>query len=147
MSALRDSENAVTDYEGTPEEDVAGMTTPAEMADWLAATGLYTSVRDEGNWVVTKGVAHALGLVPGAGTDIALLINAHILGSASAANKKADDFILSAFPNHFVVLKTPIVERSGMIEFQCWSWASIYSVSVPRDTFDANYYGGIIATV
>jgi hypothetical protein len=39
MSALRDSSNLVLDFEGTPEEDVSGITTPGEITDWLIATG------------------------------------------------------------------------------------------------------------
>jgi peptidoglycan hydrolase-like protein with peptidoglycan-binding domain len=145
MSALRDDENWLLDYEGTPEETVSAATSPAEMRSWLAATGLYRRVRDEGNWVLTKGVAHAKRLSPGANTDIALLINAHILSGAAATRKKSDSFIESAFPNHFVVLNTPIVERAGKIEFGCWTWGGNYRVSVNRGTFDANYYGAVIA--
>lgn len=145
MSALRDDQNWFWDYQGTPSETVSAATTPAEMRQWLKATGLYRRVRDEGNWVLTKGLAHAKGLSPGPNIDIALLVNAHILSGAAATRKKSDKFIMSAFPNHFVVLNTPIVESAGKIEFECWTWGGNYSLSLKRDTFDANYYGAVIA--
>ena len=145
MSALRDSENAMLDFEGTPDETVSGATTPGEMTSWLQKTGLYKSVSDEGNWFFAKGVSHALNLSPAADNDIVLLINAHIMTHSSATQKKSNEFILSAFPNHFVVLRSPIVENSGNIQFKCWTWGGVESVSVPRDTFEANYYGAVIA--
>ena len=148
MSALRDSENAIVDFEGTPSEDFAGLTTPGEMADWLEATRLYSDVSDEGNWYFTKGLGHALGLRPASDTDVVMLINAHILaGAGVTGKKKSDDFILSAFPNHFVVLKSPVTESAGHIEFDCWTWGSLVHVRVPTSTFESNYYGAVIGRI
>ncbi len=149
MSALRDSENAVLDFEGMPSEDVAGLTTPAEMADWLRATGLYTDVSDEGNWYFTKGLGHALGLRPAPDTDVVMLINAHVLTSAAVVgHKKSDNFILSAFPNHFVVLRSAVTQPTpGEVEFDCWTWGSNVHVRIATSVFEANYYGAAIANV
>ncbi len=148
MSSLRDSTNTFLDFEGMPDEDLSGLTTPAELAGWLRATGLYPDVSDEGNWFFTKGLGHALGLVPDADTDIALLINAHILSSAATSgHKKSDEFVLSAFPNHFVVLRSRITQPSAdEVEFSCWTWGDDnVHVRIASDTFAANYYGAVIA--
>ncbi|MFH1717988.1 MAG: hypothetical protein ABIF19_11590 [Planctomycetota bacterium] len=146
MSALRDDQNLLMDYEGTPEENASAATSPAEIRSWLKATGLYSRVKNDANWVVTKNVDHAKALSPDKKSkDVILLINAHILSGASANNKKSDEFILSAFPNHYVGLETPVVERDGQVRFTCWSWGGLYTVAVPAETFKANYYGAVIA--
>jgi hypothetical protein len=149
MSALRDDANAFNDFEGTPEEDVAGLTTPAELASWLTSTGVYRSVRDEGNWVFTKSLRHALGLSPSANTDVVLLIHAHVLKAAAAAGQKKDDgLILRAFPNHFVVLTSPVWQMpDGKVKFSCWTWGATLNVEVEPNVFEANYYGAVIAEV
>jgi len=149
LSSLRDASNTFLDFEGMPDEDVSGITTPGELASWLRALGLYGDVSDEGNWFLTKGIDHAEGLAPDANTDIAMLINAHILSSSAASgHKKSDEFILSAFPNHFVVLRSRVTEPTpDEVEFDCWTWGSNVHVRVPKNVFGANYYGAVIARV
>jgi N-acetylmuramoyl-L-alanine amidase/GH25 family lysozyme M1 (1,4-beta-N-acetylmuramidase) len=149
LSSLRDASNTFLDFEGMPDEDVSGITTPAELAAWLRATGLYGSVSDEGNWFLTKGIDHAEGLVVDSDTDVALLVNAHILSSSAASgHKKSDDFILNAFPNHFVVLLSRVTEPTpDEVEFDCWTWGSNVHVRLPKTVFGANYYGAVIARV
>lgn len=148
MSALRDEANAFNDFEGTPEEDVAGLTTPAELADWFKSTGVYRNVRDEGNWVFTKSLSHARGLSPSANTDVALLIHAHVLANAAAGGKKKDSGLLQGFPNHFVVLKSPVWQLpNGKVKFECWTWGGNVTVEVDPNVFEANYYGAVIGEI
>ncbi len=78
LGPLRDAENFFFDYEGTPEEDVSGITTPGEVVDWLRAAGSHRQVRDETNLFFTKGLAHADALAP-ATSDILLLINTALI--------------------------------------------------------------------
>lgn len=149
LGAIRDSENAGFDFEGLPDELLAGpsgLTTPGEIEVWLEATGLYGEVREEANIFFTKGLAHAKSLRPGA-RDVLLLINAHMLRKVEGAlAKTSGDFLVNAFPNHWVVLTTPITEtQDGMIEFGCWSWGRVLSVVITKRTFEANYYGALIA--
>ena len=143
MSALRDDSNWLIDYEGTPQETISAATTAGDVKTWMKNTDLYTKVRNEGNWVSKKGLAHAKGLDVKK-HDNALLINAHILSNAATARKKSNEYILKAFPNHWVCLKTPVTENNGEVMFDCWSWGSIYSVKLPTSTFEANYYGAVI---
>ena len=76
------------------------MTTPGEVAAWMKASGIYTKVTDEGNWVANKGFSHAMALRPTPDRDILMLINANIIAAAANGRKK----ILDSFPNHFVQL-------------------------------------------
>jgi hypothetical protein len=149
LGAIRDSENVAFDFEGLPDELLAGpsgLTTPGEIEVWLEAIGLYDEIREEANIFFTKGLAHARGLRPGA-RDVLLLINAHMLRKVDGVlPRKSGDFLVNAFPNHWVVLTTPITETpDGHVEFSCWSWGLSLDVSVTKKTFEANYYGALIA--
>lgn len=145
--ALRDAENAFFDFEGKPEEDVSAGTGPGELAEWFEATNLYGSVKDEGNFFLTKGVDHALGLKPGNSRDVALLINAHMLTqmNVTAGTAKSEEFILGAFPNHFIVLTAEIKETTdGKLRMEYWTWGQQYTGTIEKDVFEANYYGAVI---
>jgi hypothetical protein len=149
MGSIRDSENGVIDFEGLPDEMLAGpsgLTTPGELDDWLRATGLYDTPRAEANAFFTKALTHAKGLRPGA-RDVLLLLNSHMLTSVAIDGPaKAGDFLVNAFPNHWVVLNTPITETTdGMIEFGCWTWGQDVDVRVAKKVFEVNYYGAISA--
>lgn len=74
--------------DGKPDENVSAATTPGEVAEWLEATYLYATVKDEGNFFFKKGLNHALGLKPGPSRDVVLLINAHILDQLNAVQGK-----------------------------------------------------------
>ena len=147
MSSLRDDENWLLDFEGTPDDGLSGATTPGEIEDWLKETDLYSTVRNEANLVVNEDKAHIMGLAQDSNTDNILLIHSHLLRNASATNKKSDEFILSAFPNHWVVLGGPVSDAGGRVKFDVWSWGSTYTIDVSVTTFEANYYGAVIARV
>ncbi len=149
MSALRDASNIFLDFEGLPDEEYAAGTSSSEVAAWLRSTGLYASVSDEGNFLLTKGLDHAEALQPGAENDVVLLINAHILTSSAVhGHKKSDEFIGRAFPNHFVVLESAVTEPTAdEVEFDCWTWGAVVHVRLRKDVFNPNYYGAVIARV
>jgi hypothetical protein len=145
MSALRDSENAVLDFEGDPSESVSGITTPGELADWLKAAGIYNKVSDEGNWVGSKGFNHAMALRPVPNRDILMLINAKIIDPYH--KKKA---LLDRFPNHFVQLLSQIhTTNRGTVWFHYWSWAEVMPkpgqppIEIKTMDFINNYYGTV----
>lgn len=148
MCSLRDDENWFFDYEGTPSEDISAATTPGEVQDWLMETGLYTSVSDEANLVLNENVSHLQNLKINNNRDNILLIHSHLLKKATSSTKKSDDFITNSFPNHFVVLKSDVVVESDIVKFTVWTWGNDdYKLEVPIKTFNANYYGAVIATV
>lgn len=148
MGSLRDAENFWYDFEGKPDETVAAATTSGEVQEWMEATKMYTSVQDDGNFYLTKGVSHALGLKTGPTRDVILLINAHMLNQmdVTTGTKKSSEFILSSFPNHFVILTAPIAKvTGGKLKVSCWSWGQHTTGTVDESIFDANYYGAVIA--
>jgi hypothetical protein len=141
MGALRDSANWFWDFEGTPEEDFAAINMPREVTNWMKATGLYRNVRNEGNWFITKGLDHAKNLQPGINRDIILLINSHLLKPVDNQNR-----VMSAFPNHYIALLSPITESGGVVTFDYWSWGAVTrSAMMPTEQFESNYYGAVIA--
>lgn len=145
--ALRDAENFFFDFEGKPEEDVSAGTGPGELAEWFEATNLYGEITNDGNFFLTRSVAHALDLKPGNACDVALLINAHMLKQMNVkeGTQKSDDFILNAFPNHFIVLTAPIQEtEDGKLFVQYWTWGQPYRGVIEKDIFESNYYGAVI---
>jgi N-acetylmuramoyl-L-alanine amidase len=145
LSALRDWENDFADFEGSPDEDAAGITTPAELAMWMRACGAYHSVDDEGNWVLSKGLAHALALAPTASRDVIILINANIIASAASGRKKS---LIDSFPNHYVRLLDPLTRSGGDVTFRYWTWGNPpATATVPEPTFESNYYGSITGHV
>jgi len=146
--SLRDAKNFWFRLDGTPEESFSAATTPGEVAEWLEATNLYATIRDEGNFFLNKGLSHALGLKPSPSRDIVLLINAHILKQldVTQGKKKSSGFIRSAFPNHFVVLMDEITETSDDgVYIKVWTWENVYQGRVDRATFKASYYGAVMA--
>ncbi len=148
MGSLRDAENFWNDYEGKPEEKVAAITTSGEVQEWLEATKLYRSVKDEGNFYITKGVNHALAQRPAPSRDVILLINGRILDEMDEKTgaRKSSEFLLSAFPNHFIVLTAPIARLPGdLLKISCWSWGAHTTGTVAENIFEANYYGAVIA--
>ncbi len=148
MSALRDVSNVFLDFEGLPDETLAGLTTPAEMAEWLRATGIYSTVRDEGNWFFTRDAAHVLGLTPGPDRDVILLVNAHILGEEARLGQQTSDELLRAFPNHYVVLQAPVSQpAANTVRLLVWTFGGVQAVEVTQEVFEANYYGAIIGDV
>lgn len=162
LAALRNDANAILPYDGRRSmEQLAGLTTPEELAGWMRDTGIWTSVRNEANWARTRGYDHAMSLLPGVGTDIAVLINVNALANAGrvesiagsqVANPVAPDraFILNQFPNHFVVLLSEIVPDASArtVSLSAWTWGGSYVFAdIPVRDFTHNYYGAVIGRV
>jgi len=144
MSALRDSENTALDFEGTPEEDAEGITTPGEIAKWLIATGCYSSVVDEGNFVANAELNHAAKLQLSDQQDVVMLINANIL---PRAQRTPFDLIAQFFPNHYIVLNSAIKFPDSKVVLDHWTWGGVELEEVDKANFDDNYYGAIIASL
>lgn len=161
MAPLRHDENAILPYDGSRSEALSAATTPGEVAGWLRDTGVFRSVSDEANWTRSAGIDHALRLMPGGGTDVAMLINVNALARARrvqdipGANQTnpvtADSrFILNQFPNHFVMLLSEIVPDTGnrTLSLSAWTWAGSYVFEdIPVREFSTNYYGAVVGRV
>lgn len=137
------------DWSGDPDQALAGLTRPEELAEWLEATGLYESVSCEANWVEEKGVPHALNLSHQDGRDIALLININLIRYAKGTEID-ESLILSHFPNHFVVLLSEVYlnPQQTHVNLSLWTWGDTeVMLSVPVAAFVKNYYGAVVATM
>src|SRR5262249_41374183 len=141
-----------SEWRGDPDQELAGLTRPSELADWLRATGIYSTVRDECNLMYPRGLPHALDLMPGGGVDVAffLNINALVHNRATGGLTPPPDsrFLLNQFPNHFAVLVNEVLflEQSQTVTLNLWTWGvpTYYAFEVPLQDFIDNYYGAIV---
>jgi hypothetical protein len=143
MSALRDSANTTLDFEGTPEEDASGITLPSEIEEWLVATGLYSSVQNEGNFVLNAGLEHAMKLRPELNQDIVMLINATMISESQGS---LFDVIASRFPNHYISLNAAIEFYDDKIFIDYWTWGGNKKNEIDKSIFEDNYFGAVIAS-
>ena len=133
-------------WKGDPQQELSGLTRPEEVAQWFTATGIYASVKDDGNWMTPKGLPHALGLQQIEGVDIALMIHANLM--ATSLNKPYDDdWLMRQFPNHFVVLLGDVVQdiQTQQVRLTVWTWGEVKPLLVSQKDFVDNYYGAVIA--
>lgn len=149
MAAVRDSTNRIWDYrrDGGVGEAMAAMTLPGALRRWLAATGVYSSVRDETNLVFARGVGHARTLAPTADRDVFLLVASEMFARRGSLPVRARRWVVSLLPNHWIALTSRVVEpESGAVAFQFWSWGADQPPTiVDRQTFRRCYYGALIA--
>jgi hypothetical protein len=144
MGALRDSENAVSSFDGDGWDTLAGITTPAELTRWLAATGLFKEVREEANSLLTQPLRHAQSLRPEVDV-IAMLTHERLLKSMRGLHKSSVwDFLRPEFPNHWVVLEELSIKKD-QTWIQVWSWGQSYVGEIATEEFLRDYYGSVIA--
>ncbi len=155
MSSLRDDENWLFDFNGTPEEGFDAMTLPGEIENWLLATNLYSKVENNANKTINKSLFSAQALQHDNNTDNLLLIHSDLLKFA-IRHRKPDEYIDSLVPNHWVVLDslvtvlTPLATGDtspNRVHLKVWSYGDLYTLDVPEETFKENYYGAVTATV
>jgi len=159
LGAIRNTTNVFWQgtWRGDPDQELAALTRPEELADWLTATGIYGTVRNEANWATSAGIPHATDLVLSEGRDVALLIHTNLFNAARHTDLD-HTFIMDQFPNHYVVaLNSPTVAiadddngrfSSGDVLLSVWSWGrdtNNLDLAVPPDAFADNYFGAIIA--
>jgi hypothetical protein len=148
LGSLRDASDIWLNYQGRPDDRLAADTRPGEVQSWLEATQLYSSVKNQTNCFATKPLAHALALQPSRNTDIVLMINSHMIKQMNVTKglRHSNIPILNAFPNHFIVLLSPIQEiKHNRLQLDFWSYGALYSGTIEKSIFAANYYGAIIA--
>ena len=175
LGALRNTTNVFwqPDWKGDPDQELAGLTRPEEVAGWLTSTGFFSSVADGGKWASNPGIPDATNLQTSAGYDNAIVINTNLLAAALVADSStvaagqtptfdpagidsADHtFLLSMFPNHWVtllseVISTPYTDPNGghYVLLSIWTWGKAYlSLYVPQQDFLTNYYGAVTSLV
>ena len=114
MSALRDANNYVFSYDGVPSDKWGAGSTDREVARWLRATNLFSSVTLKTGGSEKGNFDHASRLVPG--SDVIMIsCDSHMLGNPKPAGSISDD--------HWFVLRSAIIEQGGTVDFRFWSWA------------------------
>jgi hypothetical protein len=156
LGALRNATNPFWQgsWHGDPSQELAGLSRPEELADWMKQSGIWDSVDDHGKWASNPGVPNATELKPYEGTDIALLIHANmflkseIVSATTEAKPKLDSNVLmQQFPNHWVVLLNEVVSDVPQqnVTLTVWTWGGIVQLKVPNQVFVDHYFGAVIA--
>lgn len=132
MSAIRDSENAFFDYEGTPAEHWEGGTTDGEIVSWLRSTNLYASVTEND----TRTIAAAKKLTPTANRRVILSVDSGMVGNPHSGE---DD--------HFISMRSAIkTNPDTTISFDYWTWGQgVKTATMSVADFERDYYGSITA--
>jgi hypothetical protein len=149
MSALRDANNYIFSYDGTPSDSWGAGSTDGEVARWLRATNLFSSVSAKTGGSEEHNFAHAAQLIPGSGV-IMVSCDSHMLGNPLGAGGIDDD--------HWFVLKSAITEHNGTVDFRFWCWGepaqwvndrrnrpNIAAGDLPKTQFTDEYFGYLIA--
>jgi hypothetical protein len=154
-------------WTGDPDQELAALTRPEELADWMRQSGIWSSIEDHGKWASNPGLPNATALTLNDGTDIALLINANLIAKSVLLDpedpskpasldpgnpnphKPDNSFLLSAFPNHWVVLLNEVVidPKQENALMAIWSWGQKLYMKTPLQDFADNYYGAVIANL
>ncbi|MBX9774839.1 MAG: hypothetical protein K2Y71_10560 [Xanthobacteraceae bacterium] len=141
MSALRDANNWVIDYDGTDTDDWGEGSSDGEVQRWLEATGLYRSVSIDGDRAFDK----ATKLDPI--SDLVWI---------ACSGQMCDGQARSGGPanTHWFVLKSPIrLKNDGTVDFRLWTWGiKVADIKTPRGgnaltkaEFESTYFGYLVA--
>lgn len=143
LSALRSSTNRYLHFvEPTPatatREGAFGVTMPNDVQRWLQYTNRYGLVRNETQLLTgLPGLKHALTLKPGT-HDVIMLVKLRML--------QHDTSPFANVPNHYVVLKEPVIVHGEYAPLTYWSWGNEYGPqTIEKDMFESSYHGAIIA--
>jgi hypothetical protein len=156
LGALRNSTDVFWQgsWRGDPTQELAALTRPEELADWMSKSGIWSSVEDHGKWASNPGIPNALDLKPYEGTDIALLIHLNLIAKSTVEAVGArpsvmpdDNILLSQFPNHWVVLLNEVTLDVAQenLTLTIWTWGGVLKLRAPRQVFLDNYFGAVIA--
>jgi len=163
FGALRNSTNVFWQggWQGDPSQMLAALTRPEELAGWMRDCGIWSEVEDHGKWATNPGVMQATSLTLPEGTDVALLIHVNLIAKSTLRDPLNPDqplpgdnparldntFLLSSFPNHWVVLLSePMVDaKQENVLSTIWTWGRCLCLQTPVADFNDNYYGAVIA--
>ncbi len=156
LSAIRNATEPFwqPEWEGDPDQMLAGLTRPEELADWMRLTGIWSGVEDAGRWASNPGIPNATSLLVAEGTDTAMLVNSNLVRESqvldSSRRPAAHDWSPGQyFPNHWVVLLsevTPSVDQTTL-DLTVWTWAGRRRLRAPQRVFLDNYFGTVGATL
>jgi hypothetical protein len=165
LGALRNSTDVFWQgtWTGDPDQTLSALTRPEELAGWMRACGLWASVEDNGRWATNPGIVDAANIRMDPGTDVAFLIHANLIANSVLWNpntgapddsgqpqqnpaKPDNTFLLSSFPDHWVVLLSEVIPDAQQqnVLFTIWTWGQRLYLCAPNQVFLDNYYGSVI---
>lgn len=143
LSSMRDSENAIFDYEGNPSEDASAISTPGDLQHWMKSVLKCKDVDWQSAYVSGEmDVIRAAGAAAGAGKNVTLLIDAAMMKNLPKEGKIGS-------PNHWVVMKSDITEatdehQNQKVQFSVWTWGQSPEVlNLDKSVFIKTFYGAI----
>lgn len=156
LGAVRNSTEVFwqPEWRGDPEQELAGMSRPEEVADWMRLSGIWSSVQDNGRWAANPGIPNATDLPGAEGIDVAVLLNTNLIDASvltgvdgRSAGKPGTTFVKALFPNHWVVLLSEVVPdvQQEFLTFSIWTWGRRLVLRTPMNVFLKNYYGTVLA--
>ncbi|GAA3545177.1 hypothetical protein AFL01nite_15820 [Aeromicrobium flavum] len=132
MCALRDSENWIFDFDGSPDDEADMETSMKEMAGWYEDTELWSDVK-----VVSDTDAAAIKTVKKtASNQVAFWIRMPMIGDSRTST-------------HMITIESPIVidEAADTATFDYWTWAQpVKTLSTTWTTVKNNFLGAIVVT-
>ncbi|BBY56511.1 hypothetical protein H7J07_03500 [Mycobacterium koreense] len=139
-------------WRGDPDQELAGMTRPEELADWMRQTGIWSRVDDDGRWASNPGIPDATAIGMYAGTDTAVLLHTDLISGSTivdsdTAPKEQSSWISELFPNHWVVLLSEVVPdlADRTLTLTIWTWGGRLRLRTPERVFIDNYFGTVSA--
>ena len=134
LASLRDSENDTFVYD-SPSAEVGGITMPGDLLDWFKYAG-FSKDSNVTNLVWTKDESDLKTASSkfSLSQTVCLFINANLLQHPDSG---------SAFPDHWVVLESPVSITKGNVDLTVYTWGGTQQVSLPVSKFCTNFYGFI----
>ena len=152
MASMRDSANWYLCFDSTKDKvrvNLAGITTPMEMAWWFSRAGYY-DVTEDANFVAhqtdTRNMQRATQLF-NAGYRVCLLIDAQLVGYGTQSESGSPILL----DRHWVALTSPIRLIAGTVDMTIFTWGKGDTYKVPQKgvltlgQFLMNYYGYVAA--
>lgn len=154
LSAIRNATEPFwqPEWVGDPDQELAGMTRPEELAAWLRETGIWREIVDNGRWASNPGIPDITSILPIEGSDWAILLHTNLIkestvkGSDAAPRDHAWS-IDQYFPNHWVLLVSEATSQlaDNAVELTIWTWGGRLRLHVPQQVLIDNYFGTVCA--
>ncbi|MGE3289707.1 MAG: hypothetical protein AB7J32_26915, partial [Pseudonocardia sp.] len=153
LSSLRDAATAFP-FRGRDDEQLGGITPPADIVSWLTATGVYQEVRNRTSVVGQRPIEELEELQPNDSRDVVVLLHTRAMagpgvpGAWQAGRPSfVDQTVGIVIPNHYVVLNCPVERVADQLRLHIWCWGrgDRPPLEMPVTALAENFYGAIVA--
>ena len=160
LASMRSDKSPFFSQFEDPSNQLAGITLPGTVKEWLNASGTYSDVTDDTS-LFGKSFDHFQNtLVPKHtnGHKVVMLIGADMISISrgNAASKKGikkedlkkgkmGDKAQTSMPNHYVTFEGNFSVSGDNVSFKIWTWGSTEQITISKTDFAKLYYGGVYA--